>query len=70
MGGDLDRALHLAIRRIEGVQLVAGGKPDVLTVERDAIHGVDAGKGSIFAEDFGSRLFHTAILVTRQGAGE
>ena len=30
MRGDIDRAQRLAARRIEGVQLVAGGKPDVL----------------------------------------
>ncbi|MGO8921011.1 MAG: hypothetical protein ACLQJR_34395 [Stellaceae bacterium] len=53
MRGDINRALHLPTRRIEGVQLVAGRKPDVLTVIRDPIHAVEARKGSIFMEDFG-----------------
>ena len=53
MRGDIDRAHRLAALRIEGVQLVAGRKPDVLAVERDAMHLVDAGKGAILAEDFG-----------------
>ena len=30
--GDIDRAQHLAARRIERVQLVSASKPDVLTV--------------------------------------
>ena len=53
MGGDIDRAQRLPARRIEGVQLVAGGKPDLLAVIGDAMHLVDARKGSILAEDFG-----------------
>ena len=53
MRGDIDRAHRLPARRIEGVQLVSGRKPDVLTVKRDAMHLVDARKGSILAEDFG-----------------
>ena len=43
----------LSARRIEGVQPVAGGEPDMLAVEGDPVHVVDARKGSIFAEDFG-----------------
>ena len=38
VSGDVDRAQHLAARRIEGVQLVSGGKPDLLTVIRDSMH--------------------------------
>ena len=53
MRGDIDRAQRLPARRIEGVQLVSGSKPDVLAVIRDSIHAVDARKGSIFTEDFG-----------------
>jgi hypothetical protein len=53
MGGDVDRAYRLAGHGIEGVQLVAGRKPDVLTVKRHAINPVGIGKRTIFAEDFG-----------------
>jgi hypothetical protein len=63
--GDINRAQHLPSRWIEGVQLVSGGKPDVLTVKRNPIHVVDTRKGSIFTEDFGCRSFHASILVTR-----
>ena len=63
MRGDLDRAQHLPIRRIERVQLVSGGKPDVLTVIRNAMHVVDTRKGSVLTEDFGGRLFHASNLV-------
>src|SRR5262249_19679738 len=38
---DLDRAQHFPLRWIEGVQLVSGRKPDVLTVEREPMHVVD-----------------------------
>ena len=53
MRGDIDRAHRLPARRIEGVQLVSGREPDVLTVKRDPMHLVDTRKGSIFTEDFG-----------------
>src|SRR5258708_5399745 len=68
--GDIDRAHRLPARRIEGVQLVSGRKPDVLTVIRDPMHAVDTRKGSILTEDFGCRSFHASILVTRQWSGE
>src|SRR5258708_15640368 len=70
MPGDIDRAHRLPARRIEGVQLVSGRKPDVLTVIRDPMHAVDTRKGSILTEDFGCRSFHASILVTRQWSGE
>ena len=35
--GDIDRAERLAARRIESVQLVSGGKPDLLAVISDAM---------------------------------
>src|SRR5690606_26097407 len=35
MRGDVDRASHRPARRIEGVQLVSGREPDLLTVEGD-----------------------------------
>src|SRR5205814_5214509 len=63
--GDINRAQHLATRRIEGVQLVSGSKPDVLAVERNPMHVLDTRKGSIFTEDLGCRSFHACILVTR-----
>src|SRR5208282_6568966 len=47
MRGNIDRAQHLPARRIEGVQLVSGSKPDLLTVIRDPIHALDTRKGSI-----------------------
>jgi len=53
MRGDIDRARRLSTLRIEGVQLVSGRKPDVLTVKRHAMHVVGARKGAILAEDFG-----------------
>jgi hypothetical protein len=53
MRGDIDRAHGLPARRIEGVQLVSGDKPDALTVKRNPMHVVDPRKESILAEDFG-----------------
>ena len=53
MRGDIDRAHRLSARRIEGVQLVSGCKPDVLAVIRDSMHAVGARKGSILTNDFG-----------------
>src|SRR5258708_13985314 len=52
MRGHIDRAQHLAARRIEGIQRVFGRKPDLLTVKRDPIHAVDSRKGSILTDDF------------------
>src|SRR5256885_9977969 len=63
--GDIHRAQHLATRRIKGVQLVSGSKPDVLAVERNPMHVLDTRKGSIFTEDLGCRSFHACILVAR-----
>jgi hypothetical protein len=53
MRGDINRAHRLTARRIEGVQLVAGRKPDVLAVKRNPTHVVDTREGSILMEDFG-----------------
>src|SRR5208282_2169063 len=52
MRGDIDRAHHLPARRIEGVQVVSGRKPDVPTVKRNPMHVVDTRKGSILTQDF------------------
>ena len=51
------RPHDLAAVGIEGVQPVAGGEPDMLAVEGDAVHLVDAGKGAVLAEDFGRACF-------------
>jgi hypothetical protein len=53
MRGDIDRAHRLSTLWIEGVQLISGRKPDVLTVKRHAMHVAGARKGAILAEDFG-----------------
>jgi hypothetical protein len=49
--GDIDRAHGLAARRIEGVQLVSGRKPDMPTVKRNPTHVIDARKESMLTED-------------------
>jgi len=54
MGGDIDRAHQVPARGIECVQSLSRGKPDMPTVERDPGHVVDARKGPILTEDFGS----------------
>jgi hypothetical protein len=53
MRGDLDRAHPLPARRIEGVQFVSGGKPDVTAVKGNPMHAVDTRNRSILTEDFG-----------------
>ena len=59
MRRDVERALRLAARRIEGLQRVAGGEPDVLAVEGDAVHAVDAREGAVLADDLsGCRSVH------------
>src|SRR5262245_40089157 len=68
--GDIDRAQQLAAHRIEGVQLVSGSKPDVLTVVRDPMHLVDTRKGTILTDDFGRGSTHASILVTREWSRE
>src|SRR6267142_713590 len=53
MRGDIDRAQHLPAHGIEGVQLISGSKPDVLTVIREPMHAVCTRKGSILTNDLG-----------------
>src|SRR5437868_5572014 len=53
MRGDVDRAQHFAALGIEGIQLVASGKPDVLTVVRDSTHTLGTRKGSVLADYVG-----------------
>ena len=51
--GDINRAHSLAARRIEGDQLVAGRKPDLLAVIGNPAHPVGTREGSILTDDFG-----------------
>src|SRR5689334_13572753 len=51
--GDIDRADRFAACRIERVQRISRGKPHVPAVIRHAMHLVNSGKGSVFADDFG-----------------
>src|SRR5262245_7874445 len=53
MPGDIDRAHRPSARRIKGVQLVSGRKPDVPAVMGDPMHLLDTRKGSILTDDFG-----------------
>jgi hypothetical protein len=53
MRGDLDRTFRVPARGIEGVQPVAGRKPDVPAVICNPTHAIDTWKGSIFTDDFG-----------------
>jgi hypothetical protein len=53
MGGDIERAQRLPARRVQGAELISAGEPDLLAVKGDPVHGVDAGKGTIFASDLG-----------------
>src|SRR5580704_2046146 len=58
----IDRAHDHAAFGIEGVEPVAGGEPDVPAVERQAMHVVGSGKGSVFAKDLGGGRGHDFIL--------
>jgi len=49
---DLDRAHHLSARWIEGIQLVARCKPDLLTVIANSMHAVSSREGAILLDDF------------------
>ena len=55
MRGDIDRADLLPALGIKCVQLVSRREPDVLTVIGDPSDAFDAGKGTVFAKDFGCR---------------
>src|SRR5262249_48703475 len=63
---DIERARNRAARRIERVQPLAGGEPDVPAVEREPVHVVDAREGSVLADDVGRRSIHGIILLARQ----
>ena len=53
MRRDIDRAQYLPARSVDGVQLVSGREPDVLTVIGHAMHVVDTRKRSVLTNDFG-----------------
>jgi hypothetical protein len=52
MRRDIYRAHHLSARRIEGIQLVARCKPDVLTVKANSMHAVSSRERAILLNDF------------------
>ena len=62
MRGDVDRAHLLAAFRVQGMQLFAGGEPDVLPVEGDAVYARRVVEGTVFANDFRLGPFHASIL--------
>ncbi len=74
MSGGIYRRKHLTARGIEGVQLISGSKPDVLSVKRDSMHAVGTRKWTVLTDNFGRfRLTcpaHLSILVTREWRGE
>ena len=50
---DIERSHTLTTRRIDGVQGVASGKPDMPAVISHTVHVVDPRKGPVLADDFG-----------------
>src|SRR5207248_7067760 len=48
---DIDRAHHLSARRIKGIQPVARGKPDVLTVIANSMHAGSSRERAILLDD-------------------
>jgi hypothetical protein len=50
--GYINRAERLAAGRIESVELVSGGKPDLPAIISDAMHSPGPRKGPVFANDF------------------
>jgi hypothetical protein len=55
MRGNVDRTLYGFALRVEGIQLVAGCKPDALTVVRHTVHTLDARKRPVLSNDLGGR---------------
>ncbi len=70
MCGDIDGADILPGLGIECVELVSRRKPDVLAVVCDSSDVLDAGKGTVFADNFGWRFFHAPMLASRERARE
>src|SRR6516162_3800605 len=54
VGRDIDRSQSGPARRIEGGELVSGGKPDMLTVVGHTRHVIDIRKRPIFTDDLGA----------------
>ncbi|MNT87264.1 hypothetical protein D3C72_2276610 [compost metagenome] len=63
MGGDLERTQGLAAVRVQGVELVAAGEPDMFAVPGQPMDRLDARERAVFTNDFGSCVFHVAILL-------
>jgi hypothetical protein len=53
MRRDIDRAMHLAAQGIEGIQLVSGSEPNVLTIVGDAMDSLRTLERAVLANDFG-----------------
>src|SRR5215203_4404675 len=70
MRRDVDGAQRGSTRRIEGDQLAARGKPDVLAVVGNAMHAVHSREGPILTNNLGGGSAHALILVSRQRSGE
>ncbi len=70
MSSDINRADLFPSVGIKCVQLVSRRKPDVLAIVGDACDVFDAGKGAVFANDFGCRSFHASMLVACERARE
>src|SRR6266851_8774722 len=52
MRRDIYRAHYLSARRVEGIQLVARCKPDVLTVIANSMHAISSRERAILLDDF------------------
>ncbi|MNF72070.1 hypothetical protein D3C84_540360 [compost metagenome] len=61
MGGNVNRAQHLAAVRVQRIDFAIAGKPDLLAIPRDAAHMIDFGKRAVFTNDFSSCVFHPGI---------
>ncbi|KAG1244808.1 hypothetical protein G6F65_021601 [Rhizopus arrhizus] len=61
-GRDVQRARGFAATGIQRDELLTCREPDLLAIERDAMHVVDAGERAVFTEDFGLGSFHDRIL--------
>ncbi|MNT36534.1 hypothetical protein D3C72_1726220 [compost metagenome] len=61
IGGDVERARRPAAGRVKRDKARPGGEPHLLAVVGQPVHGVDAGKRAILAEDLGLRSFHGGV---------
>src|ERR1700722_4665578 len=53
MRSDIDRVRQRPAAGVEGVQLPAGGKPDIAAVVGNAIDALDTRKGPVLTDDLG-----------------